>query len=134
MRYGLNKLENELDKELNRETFVNVIRYFLIFIFTVASAVIMIIFINMPLLQIKSSGLSPVLKNGEYVLCRKGLIKKGSIIALDSDKEADRKHKKVIVKRIDKDIKKEEYDDYEEGDIIGRVVFIIWPLKDAGKI
>ncbi|MBQ9155374.1 MAG: signal peptidase I [Eubacterium sp.] len=91
--FGLDNLESELQRETYRRRFADALRSTIFTIITVAGIAVLIATLWLPVLQVYGTSMTPALHAGEIVLCTRGGMKKGNVIAFYCSN-------KILIKRV----------------------------------
>lgn len=86
-------LESELNRENYRRRFADTLRSTISALLTVAAVAVLIATLWMPVLQVYGTSMTPGLKAGDVVLCTRGGMKRGNVVAFYVSN-------KILVKRV----------------------------------
>ena len=89
----LGQLESELDRTNYRRRFSDALRSTISAIITVAAVAVLIATLWMPVLQVYGTSMTPGLKAGDIVLCTRGGMKRGNVVAFYVSN-------KILIKRV----------------------------------
>lgn len=90
---GLSLLESELQRENYRRRFADALRSTIFTLITVAGIAVLIATLWLPVLQVYGTSMTPSVKAGDIVLCSRGGMKRGNVVAFYCSN-------KILVKRV----------------------------------
>jgi len=90
---ALSQLESELERETYRRRFAEAIRSTVFTLITVAGIAVLIATLWLPVLQVYGTSMTPSLNAGDIVLCTRGGMKRGNVVAFYCAN-------KILVKRV----------------------------------
>lgn len=92
-QYSRETLKAELDKERKKKQFAEAVRVTLFTLVTVTGIAVLIAAIWLPVLQVYTTTMEPEIKSGDIVVCVKGGMNRGNVIAFYCNN-------KILVKRV----------------------------------